>query len=107
MDTQIKSRTYLYEFPNYDDVLPDLPEGWEDNSWHNDVCPSMDYDLGEERILRVWMDYKNPEFREIGGTRYAVAIGEYGSLEVLLETDSFQEAMDYINTNNLTKESNK
>ena len=28
------------EFPDFDfDTLPELPEGFEDNSWHNDVCP--------------------------------------------------------------------
>ena len=34
----MKKPNYLIEFPSYDGDFY-LPEGWEDNSWHNDACP--------------------------------------------------------------------
>jgi hypothetical protein len=105
MATLTTDRNYQIEFPHYDDILPDLPQGWEDNSWHNDACPSMDYDLGEERILRVWMDFKSVNKREYKkGKRFVVSVGEYTELQPLFTSDSYQEVLDYINTNNLTKE---
>ena len=99
--------TYKNEFPDFDYSIPNLGKGWEDNSWHNDVCPSMDYDLGGERMIRIWFDYADPEMRECGadGKRYALAIGEYCGLEPLLNSDDLGEILAYIDTNKL-KEAN-
>ena len=95
--------TYKNEFPDFDYTIPNLGKGWEDNSWHNDVCPSMDYPLGGEKILRIWFDYADPEMRECGGGRYALAIGEYCELESLMGSDDLGEILDYIEKNNLKK----
>jgi hypothetical protein len=44
-------RTYLSEFPNYDDELPAI-DGFEDSSWHNDACPSLTKELGGDRFFQ-------------------------------------------------------
>ena len=49
---------YLEQFPHYDDTLPTL-EGFYDSSWHNDACPSITKDLGEETYLQIYIDYKD------------------------------------------------
>lgn len=51
------------EFPDMTD-MPALPEGFEDTSWHNDICPSYTSDkLG----LSIFIDYPKVEDREFGG----------------------------------------
>ena len=57
--------SYKYEFPDYDDELPVI-DGFKDESWHNDVCPSMEKRIYNDAYLKLWCDYKNPEMREIG-----------------------------------------
>jgi hypothetical protein len=54
---------YLEQFPHYDDTLPTL-EGFYDSSWHNDACPSITKDLGGEKYLQVFCDYKNKELSD-------------------------------------------
>jgi metal-dependent amidase/aminoacylase/carboxypeptidase family protein len=54
------------EFPDFDydlaPLLADLPDAF-DVSWHNDACPSAEFDLkpGTVRLepgtVRVWFDY--------------------------------------------------
>ena len=52
--------TYQKEFPDF--VLDvTLPEGFEDTSWHNDVCPSF---TDTARKLILWIDYADPDLRE-------------------------------------------
>jgi len=95
---------YLDEFPNFDYTLPDLGKGWEDNSWHNDVCPSLDYSLGGEEIIRIWFDYADPDMRECGGARYLLAVGIYGeTLLPILESNDLNEILSYIKENKLTE----
>ena len=95
--------SYKDEFPNFDYELPYLGKVWEDNSWHNDVCPSLDYPLGGEKVLRIWFDYHDPEMRECGGKRFIVAMGVYGeSMEHLFESDDLIEVFKFIKENKLT-----
>jgi hypothetical protein len=97
--------TYKNEFPAFDYDLPELGKGWEDNSWHNDSCPSLDYPLEGEEIVRIWFDYANPEDRECEGPRYVLAVGIYGeTLEGILSSDNLEVILAYIKANNLTKE---
>lgn len=63
--------SYKYEFPDYDCEMPTL-EGFEDTSWHNDVCPSLQRQIWNNSCLKVWCDYENPEMREVGGDKYTV-----------------------------------
>lgn len=55
-------------FDNYDGNLPTL-KGFIDDSWRNDVCPSL---LNEKLNLKLWVDYVNPNKRECGGMRYTL-----------------------------------
>jgi hypothetical protein len=50
------------EFPDYPaDAMPALPEGWTDQSWHNNACPSFLHDASG---LSLWVDYPEPGQRE-------------------------------------------
>ena len=96
--------SYKYEFPSFDYDLPKLGKHWEDNSWHNDACPSLDYPLEGEEIVRIWFDYEDPEMRECGGEKFVLSKGVYGeSLEPLLETSKLSEILDYIKAHNLAE----
>lgn len=99
--------TYKNEFSNFDYDLPNLGEGWIDHSWHNDVCPSLDHKIGinnfgQEKVLRIWFDYANPEMREIAEKQYVLAMGVYGeSLDHVMTSDDLQDILNHIKTNNL------
>lgn len=62
---------YRKEFPDFPPAdMPAMPQGFEDNSWHNDSCPNF---ISEELGLRIWIDYTEKEKREHdGGTRFAL-----------------------------------
>lgn len=84
-------RTVKTEFPDYDGELPYIA-GYEDSSWHNDACPSIEKDYGNGVRVRIWCDYADPERRESNGyTRFGVVAysptDENGS--DMLSTDSF------------------
>jgi hypothetical protein len=78
-------RTWFNQFPEFElDV--EIPEGWEDISWGNDVCPSWHPMAG----VRVWVDYKNPERREFpDGERF----------HVILEDEEGQFTRNVVSTN--------
>ena len=58
------------QFKDYDGKLPTL-KGFVDDSWGNDVCPSL---YNPERKMKLWVDYVNPAKRECGGLRYTLCI---------------------------------
>lgn len=89
---------YKKEFPDYDDVLV-IPKGFEDQSWHNDVCPHvvksiMDY-KNTSIEMRIWQDYKDPALRERENKRYLFQIHIYTDVldDILLnyETNEWKE----------------
>ena len=91
-------RTYATEFPDFVlDVV--IPEGFHDQSWHNDVCPSF-----SGRGVRLWIDYKDPEQREMMGKRFMMQReNEDGEPQnepddLLLETDDWNEVLAKIAT---------
>ena len=51
---------YRQEFPDFDNVIT-LPDGWEDVSWKNDVCPSF---FNKEKKVILYLDYEDPAKRE-------------------------------------------
>ena len=56
--------SYISEFPDYDGEFH-CPKGWEDNSWHNDVCPHIEKrSLDESVRIYIWQDYVDPDKRE-------------------------------------------
>lgn len=46
------------------------PYDFIDLSWGNDVCPSIAMldPQGEDVVVRIWVDYKNPDLREFGNS---------------------------------------
>lgn len=87
------------QFPAYPAAdLPEMPEGFEDASWHNDSSPSI-----ENRALglRVWIDFLKPEDRDLPETeRFTVqaidAEGEALDEGDLLNTDEWADVLALI-----------
>jgi hypothetical protein len=89
---------YRIEFPEYDDVLM-LSNDWIDSSWHNDVSPSFEKQIGEIKY-KIWCDFKDPDRREVGGKQFTVTFydkSEFEELQDLAEFDTLQEALDFVN----------
>jgi hypothetical protein len=77
-----------YAFPDYDPAtLPPIPSGWRDVSYKNDACPSW-----LANGLHVFIDYADPDAREIAGTRFHV-LDEEG--DALLSTDAWPEVLNF------------
>jgi len=92
---------YKYEFPNFDYDIPQLPEGFVDVSWHNDVCPSFSKDLNDKQEMVVWVNYANEDKRECGGLQFAFVIRAIDGEDTFnfqceLETNSWDEILDKI-----------
>ena len=50
--------------------LADFP--WlKDKSWHNDVSPSFTFEAGTQYLV-LWVDYEEPDSRELEQERYLV-----------------------------------
>jgi hypothetical protein len=62
---------YQMEFEDFDPAdMPELPPGFDDCSWHNDLSPSFEH---QARGLQLWVDYADPELREFPeGERFTV-----------------------------------
>ena len=45
-------------------TFPATPDGWDDESWRNDVCPHFVAAEGEGWVLTVWVDYPDKADRE-------------------------------------------
>src|SRR5688572_30019059 len=76
--------------------LPAIPaEGWEDNSWCNNTCPSF-YVADAE--VEVFINYADPARREIGGsTRFSVLSTAAATLNHdLLSTEDWQVVLDFV-----------
>jgi hypothetical protein len=88
---------YRIEFPKYDDVLM-LSNDWIDSSWHNDVSPSFEKQIGDIKY-KIWCDFKDPDRREVGGKQFTVTFydnSEFEELQDLAEFDTLQEALDFV-----------
>jgi len=90
-------------FPNWSAPAGfDLPEGWRDDSWHNDTMPKFVSPCG---FYFLWVDYENVADREWGRDfkRYLIVkvkeafdVGVSDEEQVLI-TDSFDEVRQFIN----------
>ena len=91
---------YKKEFRYFDFEIPPLPEGFTDDSWHNNICPSFTRVLGDQ-LITFWVDYKNPKRRELGGKQSFVTTepnnDDINDVDFVFETDSWQVAMNKIN----------
>lgn len=88
--------SYRTEFPDYDDELY-CPDGWTDQSWHNDTCPHIQkrIDTIETEIeVNVWQDYKDENKREILVKRYLFTIKANGFDVFSYETDALTKIME-------------
>jgi hypothetical protein len=89
-------RTVNTEFPNYDDTI-DMPEGWIDTSWRNDVCPSFEKDFGDT-TYKIFCNFKDVDKREIGGLQFHVCT--YTKIDDSLESESefntLEEALAFV-----------
>ena len=90
---------YKREFRYFDFEIPQLPDGFRDDSWHNNVCPSFIKVL-DDQIITLWVDYKNPKRRELKAKQFFVTSepnnDEINEVTHLFETNSWQVAMNKI-----------
>ena len=89
--------TYREEFPDFvPEDMPAIPAGFEDTSWHNDVCPSFTSDACG---LTIWVDYPKSQDREFEeSVRFSVAPQKDG-IEVSgesLATDDWDEVLRFV-----------
>ena len=94
--------SYITEFPDYDDDLY-RPDGWQDQSWHNDTCPHIEKRIDTtdtEIAVKVWQDYKDKTLRELDfGKRYSFIIEVNGFYVFSYETDDLEkikELMEHV-----------
>jgi len=91
-------RRIFKEFPDFPIMaVPELPDGWDDTSWHNDVCPSFERDVGDV-TYKIFCNYKDIDKREIGGLQFHVCYYTKtdDSLESLREVDTLAEALSLV-----------
>jgi len=72
-----------------------------DKSWHNDVCPSFYFNLGEQYYV-LWVDYADKDQREEDTARYVIveAINEGSDEEPAIyvgDSEIAFECEEYIN----------
>lgn len=62
--------SFREQFPNYPaSAMPTLPEGFVDQSWRNDTCPSF---IHATAGLLLWVDYPDMTRRELSGPRFTL-----------------------------------
>lgn len=89
---------YLAEFPDYDGEFY-IPEGWEDVSYHNDLCPHVEIrNKAETVITQIWQDYADPQKREYEDRkRYAFMIRpSMGDATFYYETDDLNKIKELV-----------
>lgn len=87
-------RTWRDEFPDMPaDAMPEIPEGFVDESWHNDTCPCF---WSEARGVRLWVDYPDRERREEPTLeRFSLMAGEHASPDQIevLRTENWSDVL--------------
>jgi hypothetical protein len=90
--------SYKTEFPDF--VLDvEIPEGFADCSYHNDVCPRFEKDLPDGRYLIIWVDFADPKEREYSNChRFAVDLHEVNAdyLDTLFRSDDWNEIVNFV-----------
>ncbi len=90
--------SYKTEFPDF--VLDvTIPAGFEDNSYHNDVCPRFEKQLPDGNYLVIWVDFANPSEREyLNCHRFAVDLHDqdFIYLKTLVRSDYWENILDFI-----------
>jgi hypothetical protein len=72
--------------------------GMQDESWHNDVCPSFSKDLGSGIRVVLWCDWASPALREFNGERFAVVLAseDNSEQEPLFSCERVQSLLDWL-----------
>lgn len=88
---------YRTEFPDFPpETMPAIPEGWTDQSWHNDSCPSFDTGKG----VSVFIDFAEVQKREheLDGPRFSVMSdpNKDGIPVEELSTDDWAEVLAFV-----------
>lgn len=85
---------YKVEFLDYDGNLI-IPKGFEDNSWHNDVCPKVTKTITSYRNtiteINIWQDYADENLRELKGKRFVFDISVDNEIIFAHATDDWAE----------------
>jgi hypothetical protein len=89
-------QTYRTEFPNFDYDIPQLPEGFVDVSWHNNVSPSFERKLTDDHSITLWVDYADESRRECGGSQFLVIVHETEETQNVLYESEFNSLDDAI-----------
>ena len=93
--TQLYKKAFGQDF----DLGIEIPEYLEDISWKNDVCPSFSLKLMDSISIVLWVDFKNPEERELGDDlpRYTVQQNIDDKFDrILFETESPKAILNYL-----------
>lgn len=84
-------------FENFDDVI-EIPEGWINTTWRNNACPSIELQIDKDYSVTIWIDYKNPELREMKGKRFIVSLVDpEEDYSPMGEFDTIEEAIKHAN----------
>ena len=97
---------YMVEFPHYDDTLI-VPQGYQDLSWHNDICPHFERAINPVKSVAIWCDFKEYSKRELGSMyRFTVAVQDDLDKSDFGFFDDFDNALLFANAlaEKLTKE---
>tara|TARA_E500000178_G_scaffold215398_1_gene212685 strand:- start:2486 stop:2797 length:312 start_codon:yes stop_codon:yes gene_type:complete len=80
------------------DISGEIPKTWKDVSWHNDACPSYEYNGWQ-----IFIDHADPDKRELERPRFGVIVeANYGNQlnhdTPEFNSDDFQEVLEYVST---------
>ena len=91
--------SYIKEFPDYDGELY-IPKGFNDYSWHNDVCPHVEKRYDNENLeidVCIWQDYIDISLREREiGKRYLFQIKVNDGVLFSCETDDLEKVKELV-----------
>lgn len=79
-------------FPEYDTAtLPAIPEGWEDISWRNDVCPS--WQINDDYV--IFIDFPAMEDREMGiEDRFRIA--KTDNYDLAFSSNNWDDVLEFL-----------
>jgi len=87
---------YRNEFPDFpaSDMPGDIPPGFVDSSWRNDICPSF---TNEALGLVLWIDFADPSRREFPHWhRYRVTTASADDIADLFDSDDFAAVVAFV-----------
>jgi hypothetical protein len=95
----LQSTKVSREFPDFV-VDFELPEGFEDSSWHNDAMTSW---IHASKKLHLFVNYADKELQEIGTSRFCLSRVDDNLCcfdvdeSFLFETDDLSELVEFVN----------